>query len=213
MGYRFIALGGMVSLKTGEILECLRSVNEVRGNGVGIHLFGVTRLEIVNDLLTDFGIVSFDSTSPLRQAFKDDTNNYHTSDQNYSALRVPQVDGSPKLHKLIRSGAVDYEYAVKLESECLRLLNLYDDGRASVSDALGALTRYQELYEPGKDRTEAYSLTLEHKPWKNCECEVCQSIGINVVIFRGAERNRRRGFHNLWVLNRKLAVVPDERRT
>ena len=213
MGYSYIALGGMVSLKTREILECLRSVNEVRTDRVGLHLFGVTRLELVRDLLSDNGVVSFDSTSPLRQAFKDDADNYHTPELNYSALRVPQVDGSPKLQKLIRSGAVDYSDAVTLESECLRLLRLYDDGRTSLARVLEALTQYQGLYEPGKDRNEAYSLTLEHMPWKSCECEVCQSIGIHVVVFRGAERNRRRGFHNLWVLRQKLAAKPSEGRT
>ncbi|EIT0620232.1 tRNA-guanine transglycosylase, partial [Salmonella enterica] len=31
-----------------------------------------------------------------------------------------------------------------------------------------------------------------------------RSIGINVIIFRGAERNRRRGFHNIQVLYNRL---------
>lgn len=210
MGYRYIALGGMVSLKTREILECLRCVRDVKTTDVSLHLFGVTRLELLRDRLTDYGIASFDSTSPLRQAFKDDSDNYHTLERNYSALRVPQVDGSPKLHKLIRSGAVEYDEAVRLESESLRLLTLYDDGRTSVAEVLEALTRYQGLYEPGKDRTEAYADTLEHQPWKNCRCEVCRSVGINVVVFRGAERNRRRGFHNLWVLRQKLRTGSSE---
>ncbi len=44
-----------------------------------------------------------------------------------------------------------------------------------------------------------YKRTLEEKPWKECDCPICRSIGIEVVIFRGNNRNRRRGFHNTYV--------------
>ncbi|MDG6219782.1 MAG: hypothetical protein QCI00_10170, partial [Candidatus Thermoplasmatota archaeon] len=43
----------------------------------------------------------------------------------------------------------------------------------------------------------SYRRTLEEKPWERCNCPICQGIGIEVVIFRGNNRNRRRGFHNL----------------
>jgi hypothetical protein len=45
---------------------------------------------------------------------------------------------------------------------------------------------------------------LETQPWKACQCEICKEIGIHVVLFRGAERNRRRGFHNLYVFFQRL---------
>ena len=31
-----------------------------------------------------------------------------------------------------------------------------------------------------------------------------KTIGVEVVIFRGNNRNRRRGFHNLWILRRRI---------
>jgi hypothetical protein len=34
---------------------------------------------------------------------------------------------------------------------------------------------------------------------------VCTRLGIHVILFRGAERNRRRGFHNLYVFYRQLS--------
>lgn len=43
MGYTYIALGGMVSLKTRDILTCLESVNAVRRPGIRLHMLGVTR--------------------------------------------------------------------------------------------------------------------------------------------------------------------------
>jgi hypothetical protein len=39
--------------------------------------------------------------------------------------------------------------------------------------------------------------TIEEKPWKRCQCDVCKKIGVEVIIFRSSNRNKRRGFHNL----------------
>ena len=50
--------------------------------------------------------------------------------------------------------------------------------------------------------------TLADKPWKSCPCAICKELGIHVVLFRGAERNRRRGFHNLHVLRQRLDRIP-----
>ena len=46
---------------------------------------------------------------------------------------------------------------------------------------------------------QRYRETLEAKPWQSCECAICQKVGVETIIFRGANRNRRRGFHNLEV--------------
>jgi len=45
---------------------------------------------------------------------------------------------------------------------------------------------------------EKYLRVLKERPWKKCDCPMCKSLGINVIIFRGTNRNKRRGFHNLW---------------
>ena len=55
-----------------------------------------------------------------------------------------------------------------------------------------------------KNNMDAYEELLTDKPWKSCPCAVCQDLGINVVVFGGAERNRRRGFHNVFVTYQKL---------
>jgi hypothetical protein len=46
------------------------------------------------------------------------------------------------------------------------------------------------------DLLEAYQETLSNKPWEDCGCPICTEHGIEVCIFRGNDRNRRRGFHN-----------------
>jgi hypothetical protein len=59
------------------------------------------------------------------------------------------------------------------------------------------LAEYDSLVagEP-KRRHEGIRRTLEDRPWQRCVCSICQAIGIEVVVFRGNNRNRRRGFHN-----------------
>lgn len=43
---------------------------------------------------------------------------------------------------------------------------------------------------------ESYRQTLSDRPWDQCDCPICEDHGIEVCIFRGNDRNRRRGFHN-----------------
>jgi hypothetical protein len=203
MGYGLIGLGGMVPLKSHEILDCLAAVAKVRHSETRFHLFGVSRCDHI-ERFADFGVVSFDSTSPLRQAFKHDRENYYTLDGTYSAIRVPQVEANPSLKKRIVAGEVDQAEAVRLEQGCLRSLNEYDQGKGSLKKALALLREYDRLHDGRKDRTEDYRATLEEQPWKICPCSICKRIGIHVVLFRGAERNRRRGFHNVYVTYRRL---------
>src|SRR5438034_1867501 len=115
----------MVPLKTREILMCLETVEEAREPGTALHLFGVTRTESVSRF-ADYGVESFDSTSPLRQAFKDEKDNYYTSSRTYSAIRVPQVEGNPKLQGRIAAGEINQDLALRLERRCLRSLIDYD---------------------------------------------------------------------------------------
>jgi len=204
MGYRYIALGGMVPLKTYQIDACLRAVASVRRPAVSFHLLGVSRLEHIHTL-AEYGVVSFDSTTPLRQAFKDDRDNYYALNRTYVAIRVPQVDGNAKLKAQIRAGRIDQRVARRLENRCLSQLHGYDQGTVKVTAVLGALHEYSSLFEPDRDRTADYEEFLADAPWKACACGICARAGIHVGIFRGAERNKRRGFHNLYVFGKRLS--------
>lgn len=46
------------------------------------------------------------------------------------------------------------------------------------------------------DLLDDYRRTLRARPWERCRCPICEELGIEVAIFRGNNRNRRRGFHN-----------------
>ncbi|WP_028116268.1 tRNA-guanine transglycosylase DpdA [Ferrimonas senticii] len=207
MGYKRITMGGMVPLKTPQILETLAEIKPHLKTDTQVHLLGIARPESFNDFIR-LGVTSIDSTTPLAQAFKDKKNNYHVVDGDaYVAIRVPQSDGNLTLSRKIKSGEVDQDRARILERLTLKALRAYDNREIELESTLNVLMEYETLHagedKAGKIRA-SYMRTLSDRPWEKCDCEVCQSIGINVIIFRGAERNRRRGFHNIQVLYKKL---------
>lgn len=202
LGYRRIALGGMVPLKTLQIIECLEAIDEVRDAETSFHLLGVTRTENVTSFAA-YGVTSFDSTSPFRQAFKDDKDNYYWKGRTYTALRIPQVEGNAKLAARIRAGQIDQQEAHRLEQRALCAVRAYHQDHGSIMSVLSALRAYDEL-QGRKHLSERYRETLEDQPWKRCRCGACASAGVEVILFRGTERNKRRGFHNLFVFNQRL---------
>ncbi|MFV8752219.1 tRNA-guanine transglycosylase DpdA [Nannocystaceae bacterium ST9] len=205
MGYEYIAIGGVVPLKTEKLVQVLQTIDDIRNPSTKLHLLGVTRLERIADF-RNFGVVSFDSTSPLRRAWMDNKVNYFTLDDAYTALRVPQVDGNVSLQKAIRAGVIKHDLAHAAEQKCLRLLEEYDQGRRTTKSVLQALLDYEAIHSPEGDRRDAYERMLVDRPWKLCKCEVCSQLGHHVAMFRGAERNRRRGFHNVHVFYDRLKL-------
>jgi hypothetical protein len=206
LGYLRIALGGMVLLKTQEILDVLAAIDEIRLPATELHLFGVTRTQQISRF-SGHGVTSFDSTSPFRRAFKDETNNYYFGNETYVALRIPQVEGNTKLEDRIRAGQVGQGEARRLEQAALQAVREYDEGKVGIEAALTALCEYQALHDPSilDIRRGQYLRTLSDAPWKECGCQVCKDVGVEVIVFRGSERNKRRGFHNLAVFAQLLA--------
>jgi hypothetical protein len=203
IGYNYIALGGMVPLKTSEILACLEAVAVVRNKSTKLHLLGISRFDQLGPL-DSHGVASFDSTAPLKQAFMDDKNNYHTPSRAYTAVRIPQVGENTKLKRAIVAGNIDQDVAQKMERRCLKTVFQFAERSGSLEAAVSALAEYETLWHGKKDDSARYRETLSDRPWDKCNCSVCQRLGVHVVIFRGAERNRRRGFHNLFVLRNRL---------
>jgi hypothetical protein len=181
----------------------LEAVSKAKKSSTRIHLLGIARLERIDEFRR-FGVTSIDSTSPLKKAFMDDKENYHTSSKNYIAVRVPQVDGNQQLKKLILAGIIDFKTARDHETSCMQALIDYDKGKIGIEPVLDKLRAYEAVWHGEKDDSKLYRETLEEMPWKNCPCSICKRLGIHVVLFRGAERNRSRGFHNLYTLRNRL---------
>jgi hypothetical protein len=204
IGYSRIALGGMVPLKTMQIVECLEAIQEVRHPDTSLHLLGISRTEHYSTFRA-LGVQSLDSTSPFRQAFKDDRDNYYTPGRNYVALRIPPSDGNAKLQARIQAGMLDQATVRAAEDEALRAVRAYSDGAGTLTQALDALRAYEQIHDAsGRDRSLAYRDFLAARPWLKCPCAVCRRWGVEVAIFRGTERNKRRGFHNLWMFQQTM---------
>lgn len=208
LGYTRVALGGMVPLKTKDVLDCLQEIDEIRHPSTELHLLGLSRVDAMDEFAR-LGVTSFDSTSPFRQAFMDDRNNFHTPTGAHVALRVPQVDGNPTLRRAILAGTVSQKDAIAAERSTLNALRSLDGSPAGITRALDALGHYEKVMGAKKSYLPAYEQTLVAAPWAECRCRLCRTHGIEIAIFRGTERNKRRGFHNLTVLASKVSALTD----
>ena len=81
MGYEYLAVGGLVPLNMPTIHEVLKNIRSKIKPETKIHLLGFAKANYIQDF-TNYGITSFDSTSPLIKAFKDNKNNYFMPDGN-----------------------------------------------------------------------------------------------------------------------------------
>lgn len=206
MGYEYIGIGGLVQYKTEFILEVLEEIQPFI-DGVKIHLFGVSRPNHLKDF-KNLGVTSFDSASFFRKAWLRSGQNYLAPNGRwYTAIRVPQVL-DPRILKNAELNGFSLDDIKEMEKEALQSLIRYDQGLSDLDDALDTVLRYDNLLLRNTDNSnfrEKYHKTLLDMPWKACNCDICKNIGIHVVIFRGCNRNKRRGFHNIWTL-RKLGM-------
>jgi hypothetical protein len=205
MGYSYIGLGGLVRTNTREILRICEAVHAVIPDSMGVHLFGIARL----DALTDFarlGVKSVDSASFMRRAWMGTGENYLSADGVwYAAIRIPEAGASFRAKRMVSEGRAIVDAVERLERTCMQAMLDFDAGILGVEATLDILAEYDHLITPDRpDTRELMRHTLEAAPWKTCPCDICRRDGVQVVIFRGNNRNRRRGFHNTFVFYRLL---------
>ena len=214
MGYKYLAIGGTVPLKTPQIKACLSAIRAAIPAETKIHVLGFAKADDITDF-TPFNITSFDTTSPLIRAFKDRKSNYYLPRGDgkldyFTAIRVPQAIENPKLQRLAKEGNLNQEYLQVLEKKTLKVLRDYDKGYETLESAVEVAVEYGTPIMIGADRASVspskiqslandYRRTLREKPWKQCACRVCREASIEVVIFRASNRNKRRGIHNIGV--------------
>jgi len=206
MGYKHIALGGLARSKSEDIFEILKQISPlIPDDSYHIHLFGVARSPEIMESFHKLGITSFDSASPLRRAWLGSGHNYHTVEgKHYTAIRIPEAKGT-RIKKRMEQIGLSLAELEALEQNALQSLRLYDQGLQDLSSTLDSIMKYDNMVGEGRDsHWEMYREVLEDKPWKTCGCTICRDIGIDVIIFRGNNRNRRRGFHNTHVYYQQL---------
>ena len=208
-GYRHIAIGGLVPKPDKEIEAIVQAVVEAAtelNQRPWIHLFGIFRPKL-QDLFRQLRIDSFDSASYFRKAWLRSDQNYLSADGDwYAAIRVPMTrDG--RTRKRLQSMNADIEELKREESDVLRLLCQYDRDEVGINEVLDAVLSYDRQLARSSDTQPMqakYRRTLEDRPWRKCNCSFCKNLGIHVLIFRGANRNKRRGAHNTLMLYGRL---------
>ncbi len=224
MGYQYIALGGLVRSKTTDVLKIAEAVVKVVPKSVKIHLFGLARLD-ASRVFKKLGITSVDSASHLRKAWMGAKDNYWTLDgKHYAAIRIPEVGKSHQANGMVGKGIITETGLRQIEQASLEAVRLYDRGLLTSDRVIEVLREYDEKmvwYDLVKQQDEnkkreqkgelpkkivrrpsmlkEYQRTLEAMPWKHCPCTLCREQGVEVILFRGNNRNRRRGFHNTFV--------------
>ncbi len=205
-GYEYLGLGGMAGRPTREIYDTVAEIRSQIPEAIGLHVFGFCRFDRLEDF-QGLGITSFDSTSPMLKAIKDGRYNYFLEDgSRYLAIKVPQLSET-RTKRNIQSGSLKFERTWFLENECMRLLRGLENKKNPVEEAVDALVAYANYLQIGPCNRKEYLRTLTEKPWEQCSCAVCTAIGMDVVIYRGLNRNRRRGFHNLQAFYNKLKRI------
>lgn len=97
--------------------------------------------------------------------------------------------------------------AKAMEADCFQTLRAYsskEDDSLTTTDVVDLLDEYQD-YVGRECLRDHYWAMLHARPWESCGCAICEASGIEVAIFRGNNRNRRRGFHNTRVFYNLLA--------
>lgn len=222
MGYRYLAVGGLVPLKVDAIKLVLEAIRREIGQGPRIHLLGFAKADHIHEFMDPrYGISSFDSTSPLIRAFKDEKANYYLEKPDggldyYTAIRIPQALENSRLMQGIKRGIFSAENLVCREQRALKALRELDQGIGSVDGALEAVMDYHQFLVLGggddantqakaaAQMSQRIERTLREQPWKQCQCAICRSVGVEVIIFRASNRNKRRGIHNLGVYHHHL---------
>jgi hypothetical protein len=220
MGYDYLALGGTVPLKIHQLRQALGAIRDAVAVSIRLHVLGFGKIENLADL-EEFKVASFDTTSPLVRAFKDARKNYWLRGAKgelsyYTAVRIPQATQNNKVKAKALEGKVNQEEIRLLESAALSGVRQMAAGEADLDSALDAVMAYwlilnwDEEASPSKRASSAarqraiYAQTLGERPWERCSCRVCREGGVEALIFRSSNRNKRRGMHNLHVFHQHL---------
>ncbi|RJQ27567.1 hypothetical protein C4565_05085 [Candidatus Parcubacteria bacterium] len=220
MGYDYLAIGGLVPLKSEDIHRALRGIFDkisYRPQSK-IHLLGFEKANILDQFIGKYPITSIDTTSPLTKAFKDDKKNYYLNNgegtiEYYTSIRIPQARENLFFQRATREGILSLEEILILEKQALDRVRKYAKGQNSLEDTLTEVLKYSRAFysakkiAPDKINSIIDSLSLEYKrtlnarPWERCKCKICKECSIEVLLFRASNRNKRRGIHNIKVFH------------
>ena len=217
MNYTYIAIGGLIRYTTTEVEKIVTAIMKKvilrKQPPIKVHLLGILRPQLL-EKFRQFGITSFDSASYLRKAWLRSSMNYIGTDMNwYSAIRVP-YSWNPNIRASAEEQGISTDTLRQLERDALTSLKGFAKSQEKLDTALETVLEYDRLLfrtSEKMDLEEKYKKTLQSRIWEKCSCEICEGVGFDIMIFRGTNRNKRRGFHNVkmfydHLLNPKLTT-------
>jgi hypothetical protein len=129
----------------------------------------------------------------------DGRRNYFLGDVGFTAIRIPDAK------TVAKKNGLEVTPTAALARDALEAVRAYARNEIDSATTLAAIQEYAAVAGDLTPRALAdYQITLEARPWEQCPCTICREIGVEVIIFRGNNRNRRRGFHNTWQLYKQL---------
>lgn len=81
---------------------------------------------------------------------------------------------------------------------------VYPTAQPGTIDHIRPLVDSYTAHLGDEDNRTGYAELLRTRPWEECDCPICEAHGIEVAIWRGNNRNRRRGFHNIYRFYREF---------
>lgn len=225
MGFKYLAVGGTVPLRIEQLDRALAAIRAAVPKDVRLHVLGFGKIEDLG-VLRKHHVASFDTTSPLLRAFKDARKNYWMRSPDgeltyYTAIRIPQAIENNKLKNKALEGRLNQEKVKLLEDLALSGVRDWAAGDVELDVALDAVMAYWEQLNWDDEASSSkhaitlnkqrkiYEKTLADKPWQKCDCRVCREGGVEALIFRSSNRNKRRGIHNLSVFHKHLQDFQD----
>jgi hypothetical protein len=207
-------------LRAADIHKALSAIRDAIPIDKQIHLLGFAKADHLSEFFR-YNVASFDTSSPMIRAFKDGSKNYYMPDgtgliRYFKAVRIPQALDNNTLKKKIKSGRYSQEDLLARESRALSGIREYAEYKADLRETLRTIRDYSEVLTWNDEKSdihnnasldalsEEYRETLTARPWEQCKCRVCRECGVEVVIFRSSNRNKRRGMHNLEVFHNQL---------
>lgn len=144
---------------------------------------------------------------PIKQAFRDNYQYGQKVCANFSGKF--RGDLAKLLRKDSKESPIAFEEYQELISEVNEVLDDWTptkireieqreerSGEYGTFDQLWILVANYTAHVGDERLRDAYEELLRREPWNECGCRICEEYGIEVAIFRGNNRNRRRGFHN-----------------
>lgn len=223
-GFDYCAVGGLMNSSQMDIYRTLKAMKPVcEKYGIMLHVLGVSGLPLIRKF-NNLGIIrSFDSTSPFKTAIFNMKGGYLTKNDSQKGVHGLPLIYIPKMYRKTEDSVnpvvkkikdnlkgmteeqkdEEIKNIDKLGYKLVDVLTDYDNGIATIKEAMDVFKEYNQkfLFFQDKSTYNRYINKVQQmlldKPWVTCGCAVCKKIGINVAIYRTAQRHMNRGFHNM----------------